>query len=54
MSPCSVRPSGPISNWRAALNPDIITVPDFKTIRTLRRQRLSDAPVVIVSANAFD
>jgi len=26
----------------------------WETIRTLRRQRLSDAPVVIVSANAFD
>jgi len=26
----------------------------WETIRTLRRQRLSDAPVAIVSANAFD
>ena len=26
----------------------------WETIRTLRRQRLSEAPVAIVSANAFD
>lgn len=33
---------GPISNWRAALNPDIITVPDFKTIRTLRLSEMGE------------
>lgn len=33
---------GPVSNWRTALNPDIITVPDFKTIRTLRLSEMGE------------
>ncbi|GAA5514776.1 hypothetical protein Dcar01_03537 [Deinococcus carri] len=33
---------GPVSNWRTALSPDIITVPDFKTIRTLRLSEMGE------------
>lgn len=32
---------GPVSNWRQ-LNPNIITVPDFKTIRTLRLSEMGE------------
>lgn len=33
---------GPVSNWRTALNPDVITVPDFKTIRALRLSEMGE------------